>query len=80
MSSASCADFAGDASEACAKAYQGVCPSMLACAMGDPSRPPPCPEGSANTGALGRCRKLCATDADCAGGACTDYQGARVCF
>jgi hypothetical protein len=53
---------------------------MLACAAGDPARPPACAQGSANVGALGRCRKLCASDADCGGGACTSYQGARVCF
>lgn len=77
----SCADFIGDASEACAKSYAGDCASMLACAAGDPARVPGCAEGFANTGALGRCRKLCSADMDCDGqGACTDYQGARVCW
>ncbi|APR81854.1 Hypothetical protein A7982_07203 [Minicystis rosea] len=76
----SCADFLGDASEACASTYAGDCASMLACAAGDAARPPLCPEGFANTGALGRCRKLCTQDADCgAGVSCISYQGARVC-
>ncbi|MFT3767346.1 MAG: hypothetical protein QM820_17745 [Minicystis sp.] len=77
----SCTDHLGDASEACATSYAGDCASMLACAAGDAARPPVCPEGSASTGALGRCRKLCASDADCGGsGACAAYQGARVCL
>jgi hypothetical protein len=62
---ASCADFLGDASEACATTYAGDCAAMVACAMGDPARPPACAPGFANTGALGRCRKLCAGDGDC---------------
>lgn len=78
----SCRDFLGDASLACAESYPGDCASMLACASGSPARPPACKEGFASTGALGRCRRLCARDADCGegGGSCTDYQGARVCL
>jgi hypothetical protein len=77
----SCEGFPGDASEACERTYHGMCAAMLACATGDPSRPPDCSKGYVNTGALGRCRKLCAADADCGGsGACVEYQGARLCF
>jgi hypothetical protein len=77
----SCTDHLGDAGEACATTYAGDCAAMLACAAGDPARPPACAEGWAGAGALGRCRKLCAADADCGGaGACTAYQGARVCL
>jgi hypothetical protein len=75
-----CAGFLGDRDAACATTYAGDCQAMLACSHGDPSRPPACPDGAANTGATGRCRKLCAADADCGGGACAAYQGARVCF
>jgi hypothetical protein len=78
---AACTDFLGDASAACAATYASDCAAMLACASGDPGYPPACPEGSASTGALGRCRKLCAGDADCKGeGACVAYQGAHVCM
>ena len=76
-----CTDLLADASEACAKSYAGDCASMLACASGDAARPPACAEGTANTGALGRCRRLCDKDGDCEkGAACAEYQGARVCF
>jgi hypothetical protein len=68
----------GDATRGC-DAYTD-CAEQRDCAIGTRGHLPTCAEGEVNAGSAGHCRVLCDTTHPCASGACTDWQGGRVCL
>lgn len=64
----------------CARTYKDDCDKLLLCMEGDPEMLPICPEGQANAGTLGHCHALCDELRPCSQGACTEWEGGRVCM
>jgi hypothetical protein len=71
------ADWLGDVARGCLASYPDDCAAQLDCAAGTRGHLPTCPEGQVNAGSAGHCHDVCPCED---GGACAEWQGARVCL
>lgn len=78
----SCDDLLGAPDPDCDRTYGNNCEDLLACARGEPARPPRCLPGFLNAGAIMRCMKVCGPGGSCpAGQVCvSDWSSQPVCM